>query len=89
MEQKQPNRGQAKTLVGTVLRTGLNKTVVVEVLRAKKHALYKKVIRRKTRYLVHDERNECGVGDQVEMMQCRPLSRLKRWRVSKILAKAV
>lgn len=81
-------RGQAKTMQGTVLRAGLAKTVVVEVLRSKKHALYKKVIRRKQRYLVHDEKNECGVGDRIEMMQCRPMSRLKRWRVSKIVAKA-
>lgn len=81
-------RGQAKTMLGTVMRTGLSKTVVVEVLRSKKHALYKKVIRKKMRYLVHDEKNECGVGDQIEMMQCRPMSRHKRWRVSKIVAKA-
>jgi len=85
---EQPERGQIKNMIGTVLRTGLAKTVVVEVIRSKKHTLYKKVIRRKTRYLVHDEKNECGVGDVVEMMHTRPLSKMKRWRVSKILTKA-
>ena len=81
-------RGQVKVMVGTVLRTGLNKTVVVEIIRNAKHPLYKKVIRRKKRYLAHDEKNECGVGDQVELMHTRPLSKLKRWRVSRIVAKA-
>ena len=88
MQEKESVRGQIKNMVGTVLRTGLNKTVVVEVIRRKKHALYKKVVRRKKRYLAHDENSECGVGDQVEMMHTRPISKLKRWRVSKILAKA-
>ena len=88
-EEAKEIRGQIKVMAGTVLRTGLDKTVVVEVIRRKKHALYKKVVRRKKRYLVHDEKNECGVGDQVELMSTRPLSKLKRWRVSKIIAKAV
>lgn len=83
------DRGQAKLMIGTVLRTGLNKTVVVEIIRSAKHPLYKKVIRRKKRYLAHDEKNECGVGDQVELMHTRPLSKLKRWRVFRIVAKAV
>jgi small subunit ribosomal protein S17 len=83
-----PTRGQSKVMVGTVLRAAMDKTVVVEILRRTKHPLYKKVVRRKKRYLVHDENNECGVGDQVEVMHTRPLSKLKRWRVSKVLAKA-
>ncbi|MBI4862025.1 MAG: 30S ribosomal protein S17 [Candidatus Riflebacteria bacterium] len=82
-------RGQSKVMVGTVLRTSLDKTIVVEVINRKKHALYKKTIRRKKRYLVHDEKNECGVGDRIELMLTRPISKLKRWRVSKIVAKAV
>lgn len=90
-EQKteQGTRGQVKLMVGTVLRIGLNKTVVVEIVRNAKHPLYKKVIRRKKRYLAHDEKNECGVGDSVELMHTRPLSKLKRWRVSRIVARAV
>lgn len=83
------DRGQAKLMIGTVLRTGLNKTVVVEIIRSAKHPLYKKVIRRKKRYLAHDEKNECGVGDQVELMHTRPMSKLKRWRVFRVVAKAV
>ena len=88
-QSQEVERGQAKLMIGTVLRTGLNKTVVVEIIRSAKHPLYKKVIRRKKRYQAHDEKNECGVGDQVELMHTRPLSKLKRWRVSRIVAKAV
>ena len=90
METKTPTaeRGQIKLMIGTVLRTGMNKTVVVEIVRRAKHPLYKKVIRRKKRYLAHDEKNECGVGDTVELMHTRPLSKLKRWRVARIVAKA-
>jgi len=84
----QTDRGQTRLLTGVVLRTGLQKTVVVEVMSRKKHALYKKTIHRKKRYLVHDEKGECGVGDQVELMYTRPLSKLKRWRVYRIVAKA-
>jgi small subunit ribosomal protein S17 len=85
----QPRRGQTRTMIGSVLRLSSAKTVVVEVVTSKKHALYQKTLRRKKRYLAHDERGECQVGDVVELMSTRPLSKLKRWRVSRIVQKAV
>lgn len=82
-------RGRRRTMQGTVMRTGLSKTVVVEIVRSQKHGLYQKAIRTKRRYLAHDENGECQVGDMVELSATRPLSKLKRWRVSRIVKKAV
>lgn len=87
-QQKAPARGIRKVREGVVVSDKMDKTVVVAVEDRVKHALYGKVIRRTTKYKVHDENNECGVGDRVRLMETRPLSATKRWRVVEILEKA-
>jgi len=77
-----------KTRLGRVVSTKMDKTVVVVVETPRRHPLYKKVIKRAVRYKAHDENNECGVGDLVRMIETRPLSRQKRWRVAEIITKA-
>ena len=81
-------RNYRKTREGLVVSDKMDKTVVVEVEDRVKHALYGKVIRRTTKYKAHDETNSCGVGDRVQVMETRPLSATKRWRVVEILEKA-
>ena len=78
-------RGVTKQREGVVLTNRMAKTVVVELERIILHARYKKYLRRRTKVKAHDERNECQVGDRVVIVECRPLSRQKRWRVSRIL----
>ncbi|MBI5523343.1 MAG: 30S ribosomal protein S17 [Desulfarculus sp.] len=85
MEEK--DRGNAKTLTGVVVSDKMDKTVVVQVERLVKHPVYKKYVRRRNRFAAHDETNECRVGDTVLIRQSRPLSRHKRWRVSKVLVR--
>ena len=74
-----------KVRLGQVVGDKMDKTVVVEVSGPKRHPLYKKIIRRVVRYKAHDEKNECQVGDKVRIVETRPLSREKRWRVDEIL----
>jgi len=81
-------RNQRKVREGLVVSDKMDKTVVVEVEDRVKHALYGKVIRRTRKLKVHDEQNSCGIGDRVLMMETRPLSATKRWRVVEILEKA-
>jgi small subunit ribosomal protein S17 len=81
-------RGYRKTREGLVVSDKMDKTVVVEVEDRVKHPKYGKVIRRTKRYKAHDAENACGVGDRVVLMETRPLSATKRWRVSQILEKA-
>jgi len=81
-------RGIRKTMVGEVASNRMNKTVIVVVERLVKHPLYQKYLRKKARYKAHDEKNECRAGDRVLLMETRPLSREKRWRVKEILEKA-
>lgn len=78
-------RGMRKTMVGTVVSDRMDKTVVVVVQRLVKHPLYEKYIRKRSRFKAHDENNACHVGDRVLIMETRPLSREKRWRVQQIL----
>ena len=80
--------GHRKTRTGVVVSNKMDKTAVVTVDRRVQHAKYKKFLTRRTRYKVHDERNECGVGDRVLITESRPLSRDKRWRLSKIVEKS-
>ena len=82
-------RNVRKTFVGTVSSNKMDKTVVLRVQRLVKHSLYEKFIRRHTRLHAHDERNECGIGDRVEVVESRPLSKTKRWRLVKVIDKAV
>jgi small subunit ribosomal protein S17 len=81
-------RGYRKTREGIVVSDKMDKTVVVAVEDRFKHPLYGKVVRRTSRLKAHDERNEAGIGDRVVLMETRPLSATKRWRVVEILEKA-
>ena len=81
-------RGYRKTRRGYVVSDKMTKTVVVEVENRVKHAVYGKVMRRTSRLKAHDEANDCGIGDRVQIMETRPLSATKRWRVVEILEKA-
>jgi small subunit ribosomal protein S17 len=83
-----PVRNNRKVREGLVVSDKMDKTVVVEVEDRVKHALYGKVLRRTSKLKVHDEQNACGVGDRVLLMETRPLSATKRWRVVEILEKA-
>lgn len=82
-------RGKKRELSGTIVKDKMDKSVVVQVERLVKHRLYKKYIRRRATFMAHDESNACQVGDKVLITEMRPLSRHKRWRVSKIVQKAV
>jgi small subunit ribosomal protein S17 len=81
-------RATRKVREGLVISDKMDKTVVVEVEDRVKHALYGKVLRRTRKLKVHDEQNACGIGDRVLLMETRPLSATKRWRVVEILEKA-
>jgi small subunit ribosomal protein S17 len=81
-------RNLRKVRVGKVVGDAMNKTVVVSVVDLKQHPVYKKVVRRNTKLKAHDEQNECGVGDRVRIMETRPVSKQKRWRVVEVLEKA-
>jgi small subunit ribosomal protein S17 len=81
-------RGRRKVREGLVTSDKMNKTVVVEVEDRVKHPLYGKVMRRTSKLKAHDENNACGIGDRVLLMETRPLSATKRWRVVEILEKA-
>ena len=80
-----PSKG---SVVGRVVSNAMKKTVTVMVERKVKHPLYKKYVRRSTKLHAHDERDECNVGDWVAVVQCRPLSKTKSWRVNKVLVRA-
>ncbi len=81
-------RNLRKTRVGMVVSDKMDKTAVVAILDNVKHPMYGKVIKRTVKIHVHDEKNECGVGDKVEVMETRPLSKTKRWRLVEIIEKA-
>jgi small subunit ribosomal protein S17 len=89
-EEKKPAgaRNQRKVREGLVVSDKMNKTIVVEVEDRVKHPLYGKVLRRTSKLKVHDEQNACGIGDRVMIMETRPLSATKRWRLVEILEKA-
>ena len=81
-------RNMRKTAVGRVVSDKMDKTVVVAIQDNVKHPLYKKIIKNTIRLKAHDENNSCGVGDRVLIMETRPLSKDKRWRVAEIIEKA-
>ncbi len=87
-ETTEVDRNRRKTREGLVVSDKMDKTVVVEVEDRVKHPLYGKVLRRTNRLKAHDENNECGVGDRVLIMETRPLSATKRWRLVQILERA-
>jgi small subunit ribosomal protein S17 len=84
----QIKRNARKLKIGKVVSDKMNKTAVVAVGYFVKHRLYKKTLRRTTRLKVHDEKNECSVGDRVKVMETRPLSKEKRWRLVEVMEKA-
>ncbi len=77
-----------KVREGVVTSADMQKTIVVEVKRLERHPLYRRVVRRSKHYKAHDEHGECGVGDRVRIMETRPLSATKRWRLVAVLEKA-
>ncbi len=82
------DRNIRKTEVGKVVSDKMDKTIVVAVEDSVKHPIYKKIIKRTVKLKAHDENNECSIGDRVRVMETRPLSKDKRWRLVKILEKA-
>ncbi len=82
------SRGLRKERSGVVVSDRMQKTIVVSVERTVMHPKYKKILRRRTKVKAHDERNECRIGDRVLIVECRPVSRDKRWRVSKVLERS-
>ncbi|HNP59428.1 MAG TPA: 30S ribosomal protein S17 [Nitrospirales bacterium] len=78
-----------RSLTGKVVSNKMQKTVVVEVVRIERHSLYGKVMRKKTKIKAHDEINQCLIGDQVNIVYARPLSKSKHWRVAEVLTKRV
>ena len=81
-------RAFRKTRIGTVVSDKMDKTIVVAVEDSYQHPLYKKTLKRTYKLKAHDENNECGIGDTVEVMETRPLSKDKRWRLINIIEKA-
>ena len=82
-------RGMKRTLTGRVISDKMDKSVVVRVERLVKHDLYKKYVRKRSKFIAHDDENACGIGDRVLIVESRPLSKTKKWRVSDVLEKAV
>lgn len=82
------DRNLRKTRVGKVVSDKMDKTILVAIQNSVKHPLYKKIIKRTQKLKVHDENNSCGIGDRVSIMETRPLSKDKRWRLVKIIEKA-
>jgi small subunit ribosomal protein S17 len=88
MENSVVERNSRKIVVGKVVSNKPDKTVVVLIERRLKHPIYGKTLRKSTKFHAHDENNECNIGDIVELMETRPISKLKRWRMVKIVERA-
>ena len=82
-------RGRRKALVGRVSSDKMDKTVVVEVRRRELHPVYKKIVSSRKKYMAHDEQNNCRIGDTVEILEDRPRSKRKRWRVTRVIERGV
>lgn len=85
MNESVKTTSKKQTRIGTVLKKSSDKTISVEVISSVKHPLVKKFIRRKAKFLVHDEKNEAPVGSKVEIIETRPLSKVKRWKLVRII----
>jgi small subunit ribosomal protein S17 len=81
-------RALRKERIGIVTSTKMDKSITVSVERREKHPIYGKFIKKTKKFMAHDDKNECGVGDTVRIMETRPISKLKRWRMVEILEKA-
>lgn len=88
VKEEKSGRGRRNTKTGQVVSNAMDKSIVVSVDRLVKHPLYGKTIRRTSKFMAHDENNECRIGDRVEIEECRPLSRRKRWILKRIIEKA-
>jgi small subunit ribosomal protein S17 len=88
MTNSSQSRRQPKVRTGVVISNKMDKTVVVEVSRKVIHPVYKKYVRRRKRFMAHDQENQCRIGDEVLIVETRPLSRHKNWRVRKVLREA-
>lgn len=87
-EKTQTKRGNRKVRVGRVISDKMDQTIVIAIERRYKHPLYKKYVRKTTKLHVHDRENTCNVGDTVRVVECRPLSKTKRWRLQGIVERA-
>ena len=83
------SRGTKKTKIGMVVSNKMDETVVVESSRLVKHPIYRKQVKRRTKYKVHDKNNQCKVGDKVLIVESRPLSKHKRWRIREVIEEKV
>lgn len=88
MEATKEGRGKRKVLTGTIVSTAMQKTAVVQIERLVKHEEYGKYVRHRSRFKIHDEKNECRVGDVVRFMETRPISKDKRWRLLEFVRRA-
>ncbi len=88
-EQKSKPRGKRKTMSGVVVRRSGDKSLVVQTETRRAHTAYGKIVRSKSRFHAHDEKNEAGVGDKVVIEESRPMSRMKRWRLSAVTEKSI
>ena len=86
--QSEGERGYGRTLRGVAVKTKMQKTIIVEVVRTVRHPKYNKFLKKRARYYAHDERNEAGIGDVVRVVETRPTSKQKRWRLVEIVEKA-
>lgn len=82
------NRNERKTKIGIVVSNKMEKSVVVAIERRVAHPIYKKYFKKTTKLMAHDEKNECNIGDSVKIMETRPLSKRKKWRIVEIIEKA-
>jgi small subunit ribosomal protein S17 len=87
-EEKNGARGQRKVMRGRVVSEANDKSIVVEVETRKQHPFFKKMVKRSKRFMAHDEANECRVGDTVRIVETRPLSKRKRWRLVEVIERA-
>jgi small subunit ribosomal protein S17 len=86
--EKSTSRGARKTRIGIVVSDKMDRTIAVKIERAMKHPMYGRVIRRAVKILAHDEKGEAGIGDKVRLMETRPISKHKHWRLVEVLEKA-
>ena len=88
MDKAPETRPRRKTRVGTVVSNKMDKTIVVQIVRIQKHPVYQSVVRQSNRLMAHDQNSAAGIGDKVRVMETRPLSKNKRWRLVEVLEKA-
>ena len=81
-------RGIRKTKIGQVVSNKMERSAVISIERRMAHPLYRKYVRKTTKIMIHDEKNECGIGDTVKIQECRPYSKNKKWRLVEIVEKA-